>query len=371
VWDADGTRYLDAYNNVPHVGHGHPRVTRAIAAQTAALTTNTRYLTDGIVTYAERLASLLPGELQVCYFVNSGSEANDLAWRIARSVSGNDGAIVTEFAYHGWTDAIIELSPEEHAGRPLAPWVASVPPPIPDLDIRGAAAAAVARLADNGHRPAAAMIDSAFSSDGIFDLPPGYHTSLAAAVRAAGGLFIADEVQAGLGRVGDRFWGFAVDGFVPDVVTLGKPIGNGFPMGAVITTPAIAEHFAASDYFFSTFGGSPVAAAAGLAVLDVTRDEGLPARAEAIGARLRRDLAAALAAHGVPGIVRGAGLFIGIDVGEASLAQDLVEALKARRALVSTTGPRRDVLKIRPPMAFDATHAGLLLAAFEAALAAR
>ena len=249
-------------------------MTRAIAAQTAALTTNTRYLTDGIVTYAERLASLLPGELRVCYFVNSGSEANDLAWRIARSVSGNDGAIVTEFAYHGWTDAIIELSPEEHAGRPLAPWVASVPPPIPGLDIDAAVAAAVARLADNGHQPAAAMIDSAFSSDGIFDLPPGYLTAIADAVRAAGGLFIADEVQAGLGRVGDRFWGFAVDGFVPDLVTLGKPIGNGFPMGAVITTPAIAERFAATDYFFSTFGGSPVAAAAGLAVLDVTRDEG-------------------------------------------------------------------------------------------------
>ena len=181
---------------------------------------------------------------------------------------------------------------------------------------RRAAAAAVARLADNGHQPAAAMIDSAFSSDGIFDLPPGYLTAIADAVRAAGGLFIADEVQAGLGRVGDRFWGFAVDGFVPDLVTLGKPIGNGFPMGAVITTPAIAERFAASDYFFSTFGGSPVAAAAGLAVLDVTRDEGLPARAEAIGAGLRRDLAAALAAHGVPGTVRGAGLFIGVDVGE-------------------------------------------------------
>ncbi len=231
-------------------------------------------------------------------------------------------------------------------------------------------ATAVARLADNGHQPAAAMIDSAFSSDGIFDLPPGYLTAIADAVRAAGGLFIADEVQAGLGRVGDRFWGFAVDGFVPDLVTLGKPIGNGFPMGAVITTPAIAERFAASDYFFSTFGGSPVAAAAGLAVLDVTRDEGLPARAEAIGAGLRRDLAAALAAHGVPGTVRGAGLFIGVDVGEPSLARELVEGLKAQRVLVSTTGPRRNVLKIRPPLAFDATHAALLLEAFEAALRA-
>jgi 4-aminobutyrate aminotransferase-like enzyme/Ser/Thr protein kinase RdoA (MazF antagonist) len=370
VWltAADGSRYLDAYNNVVQVGHAHPRVVRAIAAQSTALNTNTRYLTDRIVTYAERLGALLPGDLGVCFFVNSGTEANDLAWRMAKAVSGNSAVIITAHAYHGWTDAVMAMSPEEHDGAPLAPWVAAIRPPEAGTDIEGSIAAALGRLEANGHDPAAAIIDSAFSSDGIFDAPTGYHAAVARAVRSRGGLFIADEVQAGMGRVGRRFWGFAVDDFVPDIVTLGKPIGNGFPMGAVITTPEIAERFASKAYFFSTFGGNPVAAAAGQAVLDVTLGDELASRAETVGRGLRRDLGAILAEKGMGARVRGAGMFTGVDLGDAALAHRIVEGMKDRGILISATGPSNTVLKIRPPLVFDHGNAATLVEGFEGVL---
>ena len=279
LFDAQGRSYLDAYNNVVQVGHANRRVVNAVTAQMGRLNTNTRYLTDAIVDYGEHLAAELPGPLEVCFFVNSGTEANDLAWRIAKTITGNSGVIVTENAYHGWTDAVIAMSPEETNTGERAAWMDTVPP-AGDPDPQARMAEAIARLGARGHLPAALFVDATFSSDGIFDLTPGYLTVAAEAVRDQGGMYVADEVQAGLGRVGERFWGFAADDVVPDMVTLGKPLGNGYPIGAVVTTRAIAEAFSRRGYFFSTFGGNPVAATAAStrATDHASRQSGSPGR---------------------------------------------------------------------------------------------
>lgn len=371
--DVNGNRLLDAYNNVPHVGHGHPRVTAALAGQARRLTTNTRYLVDEVALYADRLARLLPGELSVVMFVNSGSEANDVAIQIARAVTGNTGAVITENAYHGTTAVTAALSPEEFAGRPLEPWVASV---------RGAATlaatdaatrveaeldAAFARLARGGHALAALIFDSVFSSDGIFRVPAGYLRAAYTGARAAGALCIADEVQAGFGRVGTPFWGFAQDGVVPDIVTLGKPIGNGHPMGAVITTPEIAAQFAEQWHFFSTFAGSPVAAAVGSAVLDVIEDEGLAEHAETVGAYLRQRLEDRL---GDRAVVRGPGLFVGVELESADTTRSVVERMRGDGVLVGRTGPDLNVIKIRPPLVFSERHADRVVDTLTSALEA-
>ncbi|MDR9451506.1 MAG: aminotransferase class III-fold pyridoxal phosphate-dependent enzyme [Acidimicrobiia bacterium] len=299
--------------------------------------------------------------------MNSGTEANDLAWRIAKTISGNSGAVVTAHAYHGWTEAIISISPEELTEAQIEPWVATVPPPgrgDQKLRIREA----IARLDRCGHDPAALFIDSAFSSDGIFDLTPGYLADLAGAVRERGGLFVADEVQAGLGRVGRRFWGFAGDRIMPDIVTLGKPLGNGYPVGAVVTTRSIAETFARDAYFFSTFGGNPVAAAAATTVLRITLEEDLAGRAERVGELLREGLAEALKSRGIEAIVRGPGSFVGVDLSSRERAVWLQEEMRRRGVLIGRTGPNRDVLKIRPPLVFTEEDAGVLLKAFSDSL---
>lgn len=360
VWliDADGRRYLDAYNNVVQVGHGNRRVAAAASRQAARLNTNTRYLTDPVVDLAEAIAGLLPDPLEVCLFVNSGSEANDLAWRIARTVTGHRGAIVTAHAYHGWTSDIYGLSPEERPPAEAPDWVATMAAPGTEGPDAGTA---TQQLERQGHLPAGLWADATFSSDGIFAPPPGFLLSAAETVRESGGLFIADEVQGGLGRVGTDYWGFAVDDLIPDIVTLGKPLGNGFPVGVVVTTREIADSFARLGYFFSTFGGNPVAAAAALAVLDITNELGLPERAEAVGSQLRRGLADVMI--GAPGGVeiRGRGAFIGLELAGAALAQTLVEALRAEGVLVGLTGPNDSVVKIRPPLVFDSRNAGQLL----------
>ncbi|MBU1226667.1 MAG: aminotransferase class III-fold pyridoxal phosphate-dependent enzyme [Actinobacteria bacterium] len=365
VWltDAGGDRYLDAYNNVAHVGHGRPEVVEAIARQAAVLNTNTRYLVDGVVAYAERIARLLPDPLEVVWFANSGSEANDLAWRIARAVTGREGMIVTRNAYHGSTHLTMATSPEELGHDRLPPWVATIGPPVAGSE--PGVEAAVARLAAAGHLPAALACDTVFSSDGIFEPPAGWLAAAAGEVRTAGGLFVADEVQAGFGRVGPRLWGFAGHGVVPDIVTLGKPMGNGHPLAAVVTTRRIADAFRADGYYFSTFAGNPVSAAAGMAVLDVMEGDGLPARASRVGALLHRELAGR---HPSIREVRGPGSFVGVDLGTGRLAQEVMEGMRARRVLVGRTGGGGEVLKIRPPLVFGEEHAGLLLAAFDGAL---
>jgi 4-aminobutyrate aminotransferase-like enzyme/Ser/Thr protein kinase RdoA (MazF antagonist) len=391
VWliDTSGNAFLDAYNNVPQVGHCHPAVVAALADQAATLNTNTRYHYEPILEYADRLTATMPGDLSVCLFVCSGSEANDLAWRLAKAHSGNAGAIAIEHAYHGTTDAVFEISPAEHGdGRPLADHVAVVPAPDgyrgrfrrdDPLHAENYAAClddAITSLHSRGLAPAAFYLDLILSSSGIMVPPPGYLSAAFEKVRAAGGLCVADEVQSGFGRTGDHFWGFSAHDVVPDIVTLGKPIGNGYAMGAVVTKPAIVKSLIDQSGFFSTTGGSPVACRVGLAVLDVLEDEQLQAQAFRVGAQLRSELEALAQKHSLIGDVRGAGLFIGVELVNdhttlepATAAADaVVNHMRDNGVLVGIDGPHGNVVKIRPPLVFDETHAGRLIAAFDRAL---
>ncbi len=374
VWlfDTDGNRLLDAYNNVPHVGHGHPQVVAAINDQMRRLTTNTRYLVDDVTDYARRLAATMPDPLSVVMFVNSGSEANDLAYQISRVVTGARGVVITEHAYHGMTAATATLSPEELGFERLESWVAAVGgrgtlgrSDAADL-VTDELESAFSELGNRGHSPAMVIFDSMFSSDGIFPVPDGYLRSAYAAARKAGALCVADEVQAGFGRMGPAFWGFATDGVVPDIVTLGKPMGNGHPMGAVVTTASIAAEFAAGWHFFSTFAGSPVAAAAGMAVLDVIETEGLAGRAVEVGDLLRRRIIELALPHVVE--VRGAGLFTGVELDGERPARFVVQDLRRRGILIGRTGPGLNVLKIRPPLVFSPRHVEMLVEQLAAAL---
>ncbi len=391
VWliDATGRSFLDAYNNVPHVGHCHPTVVQALAQQAAILNTNTRYLYGSAIEYAERLTATMPGGLSVCMFVCSGSEANDLAWRLAKAHTGNAGVIVIEDAYHGTTDAVYEFSPAEHGeGRPLAEHVAAVPAPNgyrgkfrkddPQYADHYATCLddAVASLAARGFAPAAFYLDLILSSSGILVPPPGYLSAAFEKVRAAGGLCVADEVQSGFGRTGDHFWGFSAHDVVPDIVTLGKPIGNGYSMAAVVTRPAIVASLIEESEFFSTTGGNPVACTVGLAVLDVLEREGLQERAARVGAQLRSQIGELAGRHPLIGEVRGAGLFIGVEfVRDRSTlkpateeAAAIVNRMRDIGVLVGIDGPHANVLKIRPPRVFDENHARQFTDALDLAL---
>ncbi len=352
----DGRRYLDAYNNVAQIGHGHPAVVAALARQ--RLNTNTRYLIDSVGRFAARLSALLPDPLNTVFFANSGGEANDLAWRIARTVTGRRGMVVTANAYHGSTALTMATSPEELGDESLPPWVATVPAPLTPNAGTGIAEAS-AELEEAGELPAAFACDTVFSSDGILDMPAGYLEAVYSAVRRAGGLCIADEVQAGYGRVGPRFWGFAASTTVPDIVTIGKPMGNGHPLAAVVTTARIAAEFSEAAYFFSTFAGNPVSVAVGEAVLDVTERELLAENAESTGGYLRAGLERVVAKHG--GQVRGPGLFLGVEIPEAGAAAHIQNELRNRGVLIGRTGPNQNVLKIRPPLVFELRHADILL----------
>ncbi|WP_237478504.1 aspartate aminotransferase family protein [Lichenibacterium dinghuense] len=371
VWliEADGRRVLDAYNNVPSVGHCHPRVVEALARQAAALNTHTRYLHDAVLDYAERLLATCPPPISQAMFTCTGSEANDLALRIARCVTGGTGVVVTANAYHGVTAALAEMSPSLGAGVALGPHVRTVPAPRDPETFARDVAGAFDALAAAGVRPAALLFDTLFTSDGVFPDPPGLVAGACASARRAGALVIADEVQAGLGRTGTHMWGFARHGIVPDLVTAGKPLGAGHPVAAVMARPEHLAEFGARSRYFNTFGGSPVSAAVGLAVLDVIRDEGLIARAAASGALLRARLLALAARHGCLGAVRGAGLYLGVEVaaGPAAAAR-LVEGLRRRGVLVGLCGAAADVIKIRPPLVFGAGHAVLLADRMDEAL---
>jgi len=387
MYDAQGHAYLDVYNNVPHVGHTHPAVVAAISAQTAVLATHTRYLHGNILEYAERLTARLPPHLNACIFVNSGSEANDVAWRLAQMASGHRGGLVMEHAYHGITDAVAALTPS--VGRPSDPRVVTIAPPPEDLRVgdemapkqRLAAAAdtdaAIATLEQRGLAPAAFYIDTAITSSGIFDPPPAWAETVTARMRAAGALIVADEVQYGLGRCGSHFWGFERRGLHPDIVTLGKPVANGYPMGVVVASRELIEAFQAKYGFFSTFGGNAVAAAAALAVLEVLDREQLAANALATGEYLRGRLEAVAARHAILGKVRGTGLLLGLEV----LASDSAAAKRRAKLIINTLasksriligyeGPHASILKLRPPMPFRREHADLLAQAIDAAAAA-
>ncbi|MGZ9276472.1 MAG: aminotransferase class III-fold pyridoxal phosphate-dependent enzyme [Candidatus Limnocylindrales bacterium] len=383
IWmtDVDGRTYLDAYNNVPCVGHGHPRVTEAIARQSRRLNTNMRYLHGAAIELAERLVATCPDGLDTVLFVNSGSEANDLAWRLATTFTGQRGGLCTAYAYHGISESSAALSPETWRGGRRPDHVETWEPPDrrrgTNTDASGFGAA-IGRLGARGFGLAATILDGVLTSDGYPDLEPAYVQDLVRLTHAADGIWIADEVQGGHGRTGTGMWSFERFGITPDVVTLGKPMGNGHPVGAVITRREIVERLGDETVFFSTFGGNQVSVAASLAVLDVLQDERvLPRVVEASGA-LHDALAALARRYPVIGEVRGPGLAIGIDIvrdphsmtPDPTLAAALKEGLRDHGVLIGTTGPLGNVLKVRPPLAFTAADVPHVADALQATLAA-
>jgi 4-aminobutyrate aminotransferase-like enzyme len=385
LYDPDGHAYLDAYNNVASLGHAQPDVVQAIAAQSATLVTHTRYLHDGVLTLAERLLARMPPEMGHVMFTCTGSEANDLAYRIARTATGHQGVIVTELAYHGVTQSVAEFSPSLGAGVPLGAHVRTVRAPDGyrgDPSVATAFAAGVRAAAEDlaraGYGLAMFIVDSIFSSDGVYADPPGFLAPAVAAARDAGALYVADEVQPGFGRTGDAFFGFERHGVIPDLITLGKPMGNGYPVAAMAARPEHLERFGREARYFNTFGGNPVAAAAGNAVLDVIEREQLVTHAADVGAYLKAGLRGLSERHEAIGDVRGAGLFIGVELvsdrgtraPDRALAIRVVNALRQRRVLLSASGPGGNVLKIRPPLAFQRAHADLLLTALDEVLPA-
>jgi len=375
LYDRDGEAYLDAYNNVASVGHCHPHVVGAMAAQAAVLNTHTRYIQEGLLNYAERLLDRLGAPLAHIMFTCSGSEANDLALRIARAHTGGEGIVVTQNAYHGTTQAIAELSPSLGKNVKLGRHVRTVAAPSggPDAGVRFAAGvrAAFADLSAAGIRPAALLIDTIFSSDGVFGDPVGFMAEAVAAAREAGAVFIADEVQAGFARSGEAFWGYRRHGVSPDLVTMGKPMGNGHPSAAVAARAEVLEEFGAACRYFNTFGGNPVSCAAGMAVLDVIENEGLAANAEQTGQMLAAALRDLGARYSAIGEVRGVGLFFGVDIADShngELAARIVNEMRDRRVLISATGATGDVLKIRPPLVFTSAHVDQFATTLESVL---
>src|SRR3954453_9004262 len=364
--DADGRRILDAYNNVPVLGHCHPRVSEAVVRQTRSLNINARYLYEPLVELAERLLASMPHEARLdnAMIVNSGSEANDIAWRIAAGATGRSGAIVTHHAYHGVTAAMADLSPEE--------WPEGFGPAhverIPHDAGSGEVAAAAARLEERRHPLAATFIDPAFTSDGIYPPTAARLGEIVSATREAGGLFVADEVQVGHGRSGEHLWSFAHLGVAPDFVILGKPMGNGYPVAAVVTRREIVEASGFAGRVFSTFGGNPVAAQAAIATLDAIDDERIIPHTQHIAELLRRRLEGLR--RGRPAIVdvRGLGLLIGVELDGPERTNAVMNAMRDAGVLVGRTGPRNDVLKIRPPLVFDVEEADVLIAALDTAL---
>lgn len=382
LFDAEGNDYLDAYNNVPSVGHCHPAVTEALSRQAATINTNTRYLTEGVVAYAEDLLSTFEPTFEHVTFTCTGSEANDLAYRIARHETGREGIIVTHNAYHGLTARVAEFSPSLGVGSALGPHVRLVDAPDAsavdgDLGQHFAASvrAAIDDLSRHGYGLAAMYADTIFSSDGIFADPPGFLAAAVAAVRAAGGLFIADEVQPGFTRLGSSWWGYQRHGIEPDMVTLGKPMGNGMPIAAVVLRQGIGEQFGQDMRYFNTFGGNSVSIAAAHAVLSTIRNERLLESVRAVGEVLNEGISFITRDNSQVSPVRGAGLFIGVDLrkqgpdGESlpdsALAARYINELRERRVLISASGPDGNVLKIRPPLCFDMTDADRFLTTFE------
>ena len=383
LYDEGGREYLDAYNNVAHVGHCNPRVVAAGREQMALLNTNTRYLHDLINQFAERLTATLPDPLSVCFFVNSGSEANELALRLARTHTRARDVIVLDHAYHGNTNTLIEISPYKHngpGGEGPPAWVHAVPLPDPFRGGSASDAEHVARVIDDlreGKIPLAGFIaESMPSVGGQIVLPAGYLNEVYDTVRRSGGVCIADEVQTGYGRIGTHFWAFESYGVVPDIVVLGKPIGNGHPIGAVVTTPEIAGSFDNGMEFFSTFGGNPVSCAIGLAVLEEVFENKLQPHALAVGELLLARLNELKERYEIIGDVRGSGLFLGVELvrdrktltAATEQADFVVNEMRNRQILFGTDGPSHNVLKIRPPMPFSTTDADRLCEALHVVL---
>lgn len=387
--DTDARTYLDMVNNVTSVGHAHPRLTAAVAGQLARLNTNSRFHYGALPRFATALADTLPEGLDQVFLVNSGSEATDLAIRLAMAATGRRDIVSLAEAYHGWTyasDAVstsVADNPNALSTRPE--WVHTVEAPnsyrgrLRDADAAGygpQAAARIAELAAAGHSPAGFIAESISGNAGGILLPAGYLAEVYAAVRAAGGVAIADEVQVGYGRLGDWFWGFHQQGVVPDIVAVAKSMGNGHPLGAVITTKAIADAYRTGGYFFSSTGGSPVSATVGLTVLNIIKDQGLQANARQVGAHLKAGLEALAERHACIGTVHGHGLYLGLELvadrqartPDAALTQDLCERLRQLGVIMQPTGDHGNVLKIKPPLVVSQTEVDYFVAMVDHAL---
>jgi len=382
LYDENGRRYLDIRNNVPQVGHSNPRIVKVLSQQAAVLNTNTRYLHENLVRYAKRLTSKLPKELNICFFVNSGSEANELALRLARTHTNQKDIITIDGAYHGNTSELVNISSYKHDG----PGGEGAPPHVQVVrmpstyrgEYKGSDTAkkyaedvleAVQRIKEQGRGLAAFMFEPLMGCGGQIIFPDGYLKEAFKHVHKAGGVCIADEVQVGFGRMGDHFWGFETQGVVPDIVTMGKPIGNGHPIGAVITTREIAESFTTGMEFFSTTGGNTVSCAVGMAVLDEIENENLQQNAKKVGAHLLKRLKGLMKTHQVIGDVRGQGLFIGVELVRSRETLEpavdetkyVVERLRELGLLISLDGPLHNVLKIKPPLVFTTENADMLV----------
>nr|XP_033782705.1 5-phosphohydroxy-L-lysine phospho-lyase isoform X2 [Geotrypetes seraphini] len=394
IFDEKGRRYLDCINNVSHVGHCHPLVVKAAHEQNQLLNTNTRYLHDTLVEYATRLSKTLPDKLCIFYFLNSGSEANDLALRLARQYTNHQDVIVLDHAYHGHLTSLIDISPYKF--RKLdgqKEWVHVVP--LPDTyrgpyredheDAGAAYASEVEKAIDEAqgkNRKIAAFFAESLPSVAGHIIPPaGYFQKVAGHVRGAGGVFVADEIQVGFGRVGKHFWAFQLqgEGFVPDIVTMGKPMGNGHPIACAVTTKEIADAFTGTGVeYFNTFGGNPVSCAIGLAVLDVIEKEALMHRATDVGTYMMELLNRQKSKHRMIGDIRGVGLFIGVDLVKdqekrtpaTAEADFIIRRLKEERIVLSTDGPHANVIKFKPPMCFSKEDAKLVVDAIDKILTA-
>ena len=380
---SDGREYLDFYNNVPSVGHCHPKVAEAVYRQMSSANSHSRYLYDIVETYAERLLATMPAPIAHVTFTCTGSEANDLALRMARMETGATGIVVTRGAYHGNTAAVTEISPSSYKRGGPPSFVKTVAPPgiaAYGDDVAGgferAVAAAIAELKAEGHGFAAFVADTIFSSDGVYTDPAGFLAPTIATVHREGGLFIADEVQPGFGRTGSHMWGFARHGLAPDLATTGKPMGNGFPLGGVFSRPGLLEGLQEQFGYFNTFGGTPAAAAAGLAVLDVIAEEGLLERAAKTGTLLKERLTALGGKYATIADVRGAGLYHGVTIADtgtkaganADPTSRIVNAMKDKGVLIGVAGLGADVLKIRPPLAVGEAEAEAFADRLEAVL---
>jgi 4-aminobutyrate aminotransferase-like enzyme len=392
LWDADGNRYLDAYNNVPHVGHCHPRVVEALKSQASTLNTHTRYLHDNIVDYVERLTGTFDESLAMAMIACTGSEANEIALRMARQHTGGEGIIVSNDTYHGNTAAVFELATTfQAADAPLAPRIRSIPPPdsyraLHNLDGEALAdaytdevQAAIDSFDEAGIKLAGIILCPEFANEGLLDVPEGYMHKAISKVRAAGGLFIADEVQGGFGRTGNHMWGHQwFEGLVPDIVTLGKPMGNGHPISGVVARADLIDEFGASGMYFNTFGGNPVSCAVAMAVLQVLEEEELLQNAVSVGGYVGNGLRELQKKYDLIGDVRQKGMFFAVDMTRDhetrepadTEAKQIVEGMLARNILMSRIGRRGCILKMRPPMPFDRDHADLLLSTLDDCFAA-
>ncbi|AYD02614.1 aminotransferase class III-fold pyridoxal phosphate-dependent enzyme [Neorhizobium sp. NCHU2750] len=384
LYDPDGNAYLDTYNNVPSVGHCHPRVVAAIAEQAAVLNTHTRYLDGKILDYSEKLLATFPEEMNRVMYCCTGSEAVDLALRLAGYYTGGTGIIITENAYHGTTAAAAGISPQLGPNMPIGMNVVTVPAPDAYRDdgrdvgevFAEEIAKAIAFMRRRGIKPAAFIADSIFSTDGIFAEPAGFLKKALEVVHEAGALYIADEVQPGFGRTGSHMWGFMRHGIVPDIAVMGKPMGNGLPIAAAVMKGEVQDRFGRDIRYFNTFGANHVSIAAANAVLDIIRDEDLMGNALATGNYMMEGMRKLMPTFGCIGDIRGAGLFLGLEFvkdrdsrepdGARSLA--VVNRMREHRVLISAAGMQGNTLKIRPPLPFGKEHADIFLKTLEEVL---